>query len=141
MEPRVMWSDLDAAANCSEATFGVDFGKTGESTIVTSGSVRVKILYRKCLKTLFSLNDNFLKVSLSSSCEISRETRCAIFRCDTMLVTIFVRKILFVGRGHPSQKSTEEIVKYRLYFGSLLACKEPLAMAKENLSMGVFTNA
>ena len=30
MEPRVMWSDLDAAANCSEATFGVDFGKIGE---------------------------------------------------------------------------------------------------------------
>ena len=37
-----MWSDLDAAVNCSEATFGVHFGKTKESTIVTSGSVRVK---------------------------------------------------------------------------------------------------
>ena len=33
---------LDAVANCSEATFGVHFGKTGESTIVMAGSVRVK---------------------------------------------------------------------------------------------------
>ena len=34
---------MDAAANCSEATFGVHFRKTGEITIVTSGSVRVKV--------------------------------------------------------------------------------------------------